>query len=187
MGSFSSKAMTGAKIRKTSQETSSQVSGQDPVEEISMATSEKVVMLTNMLQPSDIPSLNFDQLMMGADEILKHEQSTVIDHSLDVKGQHLEFSHQAYSYDALLCGKLRRIDEVTKVFDLNGCCCVFWQDTAYSETWRMKRVFCQGRQGHKACYKAWKNLWAPKLSQKELFNTAGHGPVNNMNPWFFWK
>ena len=92
-----------------------------------------------------------------------------------------------YSCDELLGGKLRRIDEVTKVFDLNGCCCVFWQDTAYSETWRMKRVICEGRQGHKACYKAWKKLWAPKLSQKELFNTAGHGLVNNMNPCFFWK
>jgi hypothetical protein len=186
MGFFSSKPKMAANLRKEkAQEPSTQVSGQDPVEEISMSTSEKVVMRTNMLQPSDFPSLNFDQLMMEGNEILKHEQSTVIDHSLDVKGQHLELSHYAHSFDEVLDGELKRVNEVTKVCDLNGCWYVFWQDTAYSESWRSHRVISHGRQGHKTCYKAWKKLWAPKLSQKELFNNAGHGPVNNMNPWIF--
>ena len=181
MGSFSSKPW-----KEKSQEPSNQVSGQDPVEKISMSTFEKVVMRPNLLQPSDFPSLeDYDQLMTGPIEILKQEQSTVISHSLDVKGQHLELCHYAHSFDEVLDGKLKRVNEVTKVCDLNGCLSYRWQDTAYSEFWRSHRVIAHGNRGHKTCHKAWKKLWAPKLSQKELFNKVGHGPVNNMNPWFF--
>ena len=46
-----------------------------------------------------------------------------------LKQQHLEFSQYAHSFDELLDGKLKRIDEVTKTLDLNGCRCVICDKT----------------------------------------------------------
>ena len=157
----------------------------DPVETIRMRTMETVQMWSREMQPSDILSVcpDFDELKK-ASNILGHEQMTMIEHSMNVRGQKLNVTKTAESFDGFYEENPRKINLFFITWKLDEKSETHWLHSVNSKFWHTDRIVSRGRKGCKTCRKAWKKLWAPRLSEKGLFKTSGHQPVNNINPMF---
>ena len=161
---------------------------EDPAEMIRMRTIEKVQMWSRELQPSEVLRFcpDFDELKKASSEdVFGREEITIIEHSMNVRGQKLRVTKSADSFDGFYEEKPKRINAFFITWKLNEESETRWRHSAYSKFWRTDRIVSRGKKGCKTCHATWKKLWAPKLSEKELFKTTGHLPANNMNPCFY--